>query len=79
MKEEKDRELRPEDLLDTIAQLTVAVQTQNDVLLVLLDQLDVKVPDWKTKDDVEKAVGPKIEMCVKTIREIYGPSKADKS
>lgn len=66
-------------LAQNVAALTMAIQTQNDVLLVLLHNLDLKIPDWKTKTDVEKEVGPKIQKCMELIRGIYGPGEADKS
>lgn len=68
-----------EILTETVGQLTLAVQTQNDILLCLLHQLDIKDPNWKNTEDIEKEVGPKIEACVNAVRKAYGPSKTDKS
>lgn len=65
-------------LTQNVAALTVAIQTQNDVLLVLLHNLDLKIPDWKEKTDVEKEVGPKIQACIEAMRKIYGRSETDK-
>lgn len=66
-------------LTENVAILTHAVQTQNDVLLVLLDNLDLKIPDWKSQLDVEKAVGPKIQECIEFIGKVYGRGKTNKS
>lgn len=65
-------------LTQNVAALTMAIQTQNDVLLVLLHNLDLKMPDWKEKTDIEKEVGPKIQACLEAVRKVYGRSKADK-
>lgn len=65
-------------LTKNVAVLTLAIQTQNDVLLVLLHNLDLKMPDWKKKTDIEKEVGPKIEACIEAMRKVYGRSEADK-
>lgn len=68
-------------LTQNVAILTQAIQTQNDVLLVLVNKLnlDTDLPDWKTREEITKAAGPKIEACVDLIRKAYGPSEADKS
>lgn len=66
-------------LTKNVAALTLAIQTQNDVLLVLLHNLDLKMPDWKEKTDIEKEVGPKIEACIEAMRKVYGRSETDKS
>lgn len=66
-------------LTQNVAALTMAIQTQNDVLLVLLHNLDLKIPDWKEKTDIEKEVGPKIQACIEAMRRVYGRSKTDKS
>lgn len=68
-----------EVIVDNLMALTAMVQSQNDVILVLLHNLDINVPDWKTKEDIEKEVGPKVQKCIDLMRKIYGPSKADKS
>lgn len=82
MKYEEQTDPTPTDielLTQNVAALTLAIQTQNDVLLVLLHNLDLKIPDWKEKADVEKEVGPKIQACVEAMRKIYGRSETDKS
>jgi hypothetical protein len=80
MKEVVGKELDAVAMLtESVAELTVAVKTQNDVILVLLHNLDLKIPDWKEKADVEKEVGPKIQACIEAMREVYGRSETDKS
>lgn len=79
MKEAVDKELETTVMLtESVAELTMAVRTQNDVLLVLLHNLDLKIPDWKEKADVEKEVGPKIQACIEAVKRVYGRSEADK-
>ena len=79
MKEETDKELNAVAVLtESVAELAVAVKTQNDVLLVLLHNLDLKIPDWKEKTEVEKEVGPKIQACLEAMRKVYGRSETDK-
>ena len=69
-----------EAMAQNIAMLATAVQTLNDVVLVLAKDIDVnKLPDWKTKEEIEKDVGPKIQKCIELVRKTYGPSEADKS
>lgn len=66
----------------SVAQLTEATKAINDVLLILLYNMKkhgFEMPDWKTKDDVEKSIGGDIQDCINKIREIYGPSETDKS
>lgn len=78
-KENKDAEVL--DLLTrNVAALTVAIQTQNDVILCLLHKLNVDsdLPVWTTKEEVEKEVGPKVQACVEAVRKIYGRSETDK-
>lgn len=65
-------------LTQNVAILTTAIRTQNDVLLVLLHNLDLKIPDWKEKADIEKEVGPKIQQCIELMRKVYGRSETDK-
>lgn len=80
MKEEAGKELDAVAMLtESVAELAVAVKTQNDVLLVLLHTLDLKIPDWKDKADIEKEVGPKIQACVELVRSLYGHPETDKS
>lgn len=76
--EKEDKELDLRTMADTIVMLSAAIQTQNDVLLTLLHNLDLKIPDWKTKEELEKDVGPKVQACVKAVRKVYGRSEADK-
>lgn len=81
LEEEVDREVSALDALtDTVAQLVITVQTQNDVLLVLANKLniDTDIPDWKDKKEIEEEVGPKIQACINMMRKIYGPSKTNK-
>ena len=81
LEEEVDKEVSALDALtDTVAQLVITVQTQNDVLLVLANKLniDTDIPDWKDKKEIEKEVGPKIQACINMMRKIYGPSETDK-
>lgn len=79
MKEEVGKELDAVAVLtESVAELAVAVKTQNDVLLVLLHNLDLKIPDWKEKTEVEKEVGPKIQACLEAMRKVYGRSETDK-
>ena len=78
-KEDKDTEVI--DLLTrNVAALTVAIQTQNDVILCLLHKFNVDsdLPAWTAKEEVEKEMGPKIQACVEAVRKIYGHSEADK-
>ena len=65
----------------SIAQLTMALQTQNEVLLCLLHKMDINsdLPTFQNKEMFEKEMGKKVEACVKAIRKIYGPSETDKS
>ena len=65
----------------SIAQLTMAIQTQNEVLLCLLHKMDINsdLPTFQNKEMFEKEMGEKVEACVKAIRKIYGPSETDKS
>lgn len=67
-------------LTESVAELTMAVRTQNDILLCLLHKFDVEkdLPFWVTKEGVEEEVGPKIKACVEAIRKVYGPGKANK-
>lgn len=81
LEEEVDKEVSALDALtDTVAQLVITVQTQNDVLLVLANKLniDTDIPDWKDKKEIEKEVGQKIQACINMMRKIYGPSETDK-
>lgn len=67
-------------ITENLAALTVAVQTLNDVQLVLLHNVkNLELPEWKTLEDIDKAVGDKVKDCVKSVRKVYGPRQADKS
>lgn len=67
-------------LTQNVAALTMAIQTQNDVLLCLLHKFNVDsdLPVWTTKEGVEKEVGPKIQACIEAVRKVYGRSETDK-
>ena len=79
-KEEEAKEVGELELITaSIAQLSVALQTQNEILLTILHNLELKAPEWGSKEDIEKEVGPKIKMCVEAVRKVYGPDKTDKS
>lgn len=79
MKEDEGREVNVEDFLtQSIAALTKAVQVQNDILVVLLYNLDLKMPDWKSVKDADADITKKIEDCVKAVRKVYdGPSETN--
>lgn len=80
VEEEKVKPLTIEEVADTVALLSAALQAQNDVILVLASKLELSdIPDWKTKDEVEEKVGPKINACMEAVRKVYGHSEADKS
>lgn len=79
MEEDKVTEVKNEQIIsESVAMLVSAVQAQNDVLLVLLHNLDLKIPDWKDKADIEKEVGPKIQACIEAMRKIYGRGETNK-
>lgn len=81
IEEEHDREITVEELLtQNVAALASAVQTLNDVQLVILHNLkDLEIPEWKSIEDIEKDVAAKVTECVKAIRRAYGPNETDKS
>lgn len=80
MKEDKVTEVANEQVIsESVAMLVSAVQAQNDVLLVLLHNLDLKIPDWKEKADVEKEVGPKVQACIEAMGKVYGRGETNKS
>lgn len=79
MKEVVDKELDTIAVLtESVAELTVAVKAQHDVILVLLHNMDLKIPDWKETTDVEKEVGPKIQQCMDLMKRVYGRSETNK-
>ena len=80
--EEKDKRVPELEIItENIAALITMVQTQNDVLLVLANKLNIDkdIPKWNSQEELEKEVGPKIQACIESIRSIYGPGKADKN
>lgn len=83
IKENVGRKVTDVELLTrTVEQLTAAVQTQNDVILVLLHnmkRLGLEMPDWSSPKDVSDDISEPIKECVKVIRKAYGPSETDKS
>lgn len=81
MKEVVDEDLDAITMLtESVAELTVAMKTQNDVILCLLHKFNVDsdLPAWTTKEGVEKEMGPKIQACVEAVRKVYGRSETDK-
>lgn len=58
-------------LTQSIAALTRAVQVQNDILVVLLYNLDLKMPDWKSVKEADADITKKIEDCVRAVRKVY--------
>lgn len=68
-------------LTQNVAALTVAVQTQNAVIMCLLHKLNIEtdLPTFQNKEAFEKEMAAKVDACDKAIRKIYGPSKTDKS
>ena len=81
MKEVVDKELDTITLLtESVAELTVAVKTQNDIILCLLHKFDIDsdLPVWTTKEGVEEEIAPKIHACIETVRKIYGRGETDK-
>lgn len=76
MAKKNDLELITENL----AALTAAVQTLNDVQLVLLHNVkNLELPEWEKLEDIEKDVGEKVTNCIKSVRKVYGQRQADKS
>lgn len=69
-----------EVLIENVAALTAIVQTQSDLLLVLVSKLnEADLPQWKTSAEAESDVAPKIEACIELVRKLYGPGKTNKS
>ena len=70
-----------EILTETVASLTMAMRTQNDILLCLLHKFDLDhdLPLWTTKEGMEKDVEPKVQACIEAIRKIYGRGETNKS
>lgn len=81
IKEEKGKQLTEIELLTTnVTILSNAVETLNNILLVLLyNNKDLKIPEWNSKEDVEKELGAEIRKCVEAVRKTYGPGETDKS
>lgn len=68
-------------LTQNVAALTVAIQTQNAVLMCLLQKFnpETDLPAWQDKETFEKEMAKKVDACDKAIRKIYGHSETDKS
>lgn len=68
-------------LTESVANLAVAVQNQNNIILCLLHKFNIEtdLPTWQNKEIFEKEMATKVEACNKVIGKIYGPSKTDKS
>lgn len=84
MTEIKEQLGKPADielLTETVAILTAAVQTQNEVILCLLHKFDLNqdLPSWTTKEKMEEEVGPKVQACIESVRRLYGHPETDKS
>lgn len=79
--EAKDKELDAHAITETLAQLTTVVSTLSDAVVVLMHKLDVEkdMPAWKTKEEIEKEVGPKIKACIDIVRRVDGPSETNKN
>lgn len=67
-------------LTETVATLTLAVQTQNNIILCLLHKFNIEtdLPTWQNKGVFEKEMVTKVDACDKAIRKIYGHSETDK-
>lgn len=70
-------------LTQNVAALTFAIQSLNSVVLALLNDRvqggDFKVPEWKNKEEAEKAIGKVAEECIKKVNKAYGLGKTNKS
>lgn len=78
--EKKLEEVTIADLVESINILTVAVQTLNDVQLVILHNMkDLEMPDWKSLKEIEDDVAGIVKKCAEVVRRANGPSKTDKS
>lgn len=68
-------------LTESVAALTLAVQTQNDIVLCLLHKFELNhdLPLWTTKEKMEEDVGPKVQACIESVRRLYERSETDKS
>ena len=67
-------------LTQNVAALTMAIQTQNAVLMCLLHKFnpETDLPPWQDKEAFEKEMAAKVDACDKAIRKIYGRSETDK-
>lgn len=67
-------------LTQNVAALTIAVQTQNAVIMCLLHKLNIEtdLPTFQDKESFEKEMTEKVDACDKAIRKIYGRSETDK-
>lgn len=80
MKEITDKELSVVDMLtESVVELSYAVQTQNAIILVLLHNSDLKLPEWKSLEDVQNDVGAKVEKCTELIRSLHGHDQTNQS
>lgn len=68
-------------LTESVAALTIAVQTQNAIIMCLLHKFNIEtdLPTWQDKEIFEKEMAAKVDACDKAIRKIYERSKTDKS
>lgn len=77
IKEVVDNEAQGVALLtQSVATLTAAVETMNDVLLVLVHNAKkqgLEIPEWDSVEAVEKDVSEEVRKCVNAIRKVYGP------
>ena len=82
MKEVVDKDLDViTALTESVAELTLAVKTQNDVVLCLLHKFNTEadIPRYQTKEAFEKDMGEKVQTCVEAVRKIYGHGETNKS
>ena len=66
-------------LTQNVAALTVVIQTQNAIIMCLLNKLNIEtdLPTWQDKGTFEKEMAKKVDACDKAIRKIYGHSETD--
>lgn len=65
-------------ITETLAMLTEAYEVQNAVLLALLHNFDIKIPEWKNQEEIKSDVGDKIEACIKALRKANnGPGETN--
>lgn len=68
-------------LTESVANLALAVQTQNAVIMCLLHKFNIEtdLPTWQNKEIFEKEMAEKVDACDKAIRKIYERPETDKS